>query len=383
MAQQLKTDWMLLLTIVLMACLGMVMIYSASSVMAEVRFGDSNRFALRQISWMALGFVALMYFKRKDYRSLEHPAWAFASLGTVMILLAAAYLADRSAHRWLRVGSFGMQPSEFAKPALAIFLAWFISRRAHAINTRHTWGPAALALGLPAAVVLAADMGTAAVMVATAAVVFFVAGLDSRIFLKAAVLALLALALGVFMAPERRIPRLVSFFKPLLVSLDPQLRLASAVDPSQNLKKWLERPDTDYHARQSKLAVASGGVLGLGLMQGKQKLLYLPEAHNDFIYAVVCEELGLWGALAVLLGFLIILWRGVQLYWTVPDDFGRYLALGISTGIVVQALLNISVVLDLAPTKGFPLPLISYGGSSLVSSLASLGILLSVSEHAG
>jgi cell division protein FtsW len=135
--------------------------------------------------------------------------------------------------------------------------------------------------------------------------------------------------------------------------------------------------------RQSKIAVGSGGVTGLGLMQGKQKLLYLPEAHTDFIYAVVGEELGLLGCAALLILFLAILWRGLQLVRAAPDDFGRYLALGVTSMVVVQALMNMSVVLGMAPTKGIPLPMISYGGSSLLSTLASMGLLLSVSEQAG
>jgi cell division protein FtsW len=140
--------------------------------------------------------------------------------------------------------------------------------------------------------------------------------------------------------------------------------------------------DTAYQARQSKIAVGAGGVLGVGLMQGKQKLLYLPEAHTDFIYAVVGEELGLWGCTAILAGFFVILWRGLRLFW-VADDFGRFMAVGIVASLMIQALINMSVVLDMGPTKGIPLPMISYGGSSLLSTLTSLGMLLSISEHAG
>jgi cell division protein FtsW len=141
--------------------------------------------------------------------------------------------------------------------------------------------------------------------------------------------------------------------------------------------------DAGYQVRQSKIAVATGGVFGLGPMESRQKLRFLPLAHNDFIYAIICEELGLWGATAVLAGYLLILWRGLRLYWLVPDDFGRYLALGVSVAVVCQALIHMSVVLDIMPAKGFTLPLISYGGSSLLSSMTSLGLLLSVSDHAG
>jgi cell division protein FtsW len=182
-----------------------------------------------------------------------------------------------------------------------------------------------------------------------------------------------------------RLVRLFGFFDPeyrileteIVRTLDPEGKIRAYVDLSAHAK------DPGYHVRQSKIAVGSGGLLGRGLMEGKQKLYYLPEAHTDFIYAVVGEELGLAGSAAVLAGFLIILWRGLRLCWVVTDDFARYVALGVTAAVVIQAMVNMSVVLDLAPTKGLPLPMISQGGSSLLSTLASLGLLLSVSEHAG
>ncbi|HWQ52782.1 MAG TPA: FtsW/RodA/SpoVE family cell cycle protein, partial [Bryobacteraceae bacterium] len=149
------------------------------------------------------------------------------------------------------------------------------------------------------------------------------------------------------------------------------------------LQKSLTSRDTSYQAGQSKIAVGAGGTFGQGLMQGRQKLLYLPEAHTDFIYAVVSEETGLIGSLGLLGGFLIIFWRGLRATVRMPDDFGRYLALGITVFVVVQGFMNISVVLGMMPTKGIPLPMISAGGSSLVATMASLGILMNVSEHAG
>jgi cell division protein FtsW len=163
--------------------------------------------------------------------------------------------------------------------------------------------------------------------------------------------------------------------------------MVEKIDPSGRLKAYVQSSlaarDPSYQPKQSRIAVGSGGIFGLGLMQGKQKLLYLPEAHTDYIYAVVGEELGLWGSTGVLAGFFVILWRGIRLFWLAPDPFGKYLALGVTVSIVVQALINISVVLDIGPTKGIPLPMVSYGGSSLLATLISLGLLLSVSEHSG
>jgi cell division protein FtsW len=173
----------------------------------------------------------------------------------------------------------------------------------------------------------------------------------------------------------------------IIAYVDPDYSKIEAIDRGGWLRSYVQHStgvrDAGYQPRQSKIAVGTGGVFGVGLMQGKQKLMFLPDAHTDFIYATVGEELGLWGATAVLAGFAVILWRGARLFLLAREDFGKYLALGVTVSIVVQALVNISVVLDMIPTKGFPLPMISFGGSSLLSTLASLGMLLSVGEHEG
>jgi cell division protein FtsW len=210
-------------------------------------------------------------------------------------------------------------------------------------------------------------------------VVFFVAGLRWRFCAIAAACALVGVVVFIALKPYR-LARVAGY-------LDPNFKLISRIDPAGRLKKYMQQSltsrDTGYQLEQSKIAVGTGGVVGAGLMQGKQKLLYLPEAHTDFIYAVVSEELGLVGSAGLLLAFVLILWRGLRAALRMPDDFGRYLALGITTVVVVQGLMNISVVLGMMPTKGIPLPMISSGGSSLLSTLASLGILMNVSEHAG
>jgi cell division protein FtsW len=217
------------------------------------------------------------------------------------------------------------------------------------------------------------------VLMFTAAAIFFVAGLEWKHCVMA--LSVAAVVVVAFVASKPyRLARIVHY-------IDPGYKVIDRIDPQGLLKTYLNKSltsrDTSYQSEQSKIAVGAGGPLGLGLMQGKQKLLYLPEAHTDFIYAVVSEELGLIGSVGVLLGFIVILWRGLRATVLVPDDFGRYLALGITTMLVVQGFINISVVLGMMPTKGIPLPMISSGGSSLVSTLASLGILMNVSEHAG
>jgi len=380
MGQQLKTDWTLFGATIGMVAFGMVILYSASSVMAELKFGSDWHFVLRQCLWMIPSLAVMMALKRVPYRKFQNPTVAFAAIGLVLILLGIVFFVDSAHHRWLRLGPIiGLQPSELAKPALVVFLAFFVTRRAPAINTRYTLVPAALAVGLVILAVVVADLGTAVVLGVTAAVVFFVAGLQWRFCAIAAGCALVGLVFFIASKPYR-VARLLGHF-------DPGFKIIARFDPQGHIQEYLHNSltsrDTSYQAEQSQIAVGAGGALGAGLMQGKQKLLYLPEAHTDFIYAVVGEEMGLVGSVGVLLAFWLIFWRGLRAAVIMPDDFGRYLALGVTTMIVVQGFMNISVVLNMLPTKGIPLPLISSGGSSLLSTLASLGILMNVSEHAG
>ncbi len=379
MAQRLKTDWILFFTVIMMVFFGAVMIYSASSVKAELKLGQSYYFIERQMFWVTLGLIVMMLMKRTSYRKLQNPGVAFASMAFVVILLIVVYFVDPQQHRWIRMGFIGLQPSEFAKPALTLFLAFFIAMRSRAINAKQTLLPAALAVGLVTVAVVIADLGTAVVLYLTAAVMFGVAGMDKRYLMITIGIAVLGACCAVIAKPYR-LARVVQYF-------DKEYVLVDKINPSGTIKNYLKRSlvarDTGYQVEQSKIAVGSGGIEGLGLMQGKQKLLYLPEPHTDFIYAVVGEEFGLIGTVSVLIAFVVIFWRGIRAAVLVPDEFGRYLALGITVALGIQALMNMSVVLGMGPTKGIPLPMISYGGTSLLSTLASIGVLLNVSEHAG
>ena len=380
MALRLKTDWILFFTVLVMVSFGMVILYSASSIMADLRYGSAWHFVVRQAAWAVVAVVAMMTLKRTPYRKFQNSAVAFTAVAIALLLLGVVYLVDTAHHRWLRLGPMSLQPSELAKPALVIFLAFFVTWRARAINNpRYTLVPASLAVGLVILAVVVADLGTAVVLGATAAVVFFVAGLELRYCALVAAVASVGVMLYVVAQPYR-LARVVKFF-------DPDFKIVSKFDPEGRIKSRLEQSlatrDTNYQLEQSKIAVCAGGPLGLGLMNGKQKLLYLPEAHTDFIYAVAGEELGLVGSVGLLAGFFIIFWRGLRTTVLMQDDFGRYLALGVTVVVVVQGLVNMGVVLGMMPTKGIPLPMISAGGSSLLSTLASLGILMNVSEHAG
>ena len=383
MAQRLKTDWILFVTVLGMVCFGVLLVYSSSSVMAkqDTRYGSAWYFVARQAAWALVAVPVMMRLKKTPYRKFQDPTVAFNAVGVALLLLALVYFLDTAHHRWLRIwGPFGVQPSELAKPVLVIFVAFFVTWRARAINNpRFTLVPAAGVVGFVILAVVVADLGTAIVLGSAAAIVFFVAGLGWRYCAIVAAVAALGVLLFVIAEPYR-LARVVKFF-------DPQFKIISHFDPNGNIKKRMESSlatrDTNYQLEQSMIAVGAGGLVGLGPMDGKQKSGYLPEAHTDFIYAVAAEELGMIGSVGLLLCFLVIFWRGLRAAWRMYDDFGRYLALGMTAMVVVQALVNMSVVLGMIPTKGIPLPMISYGGSSLLSTLASLGILMNVSEHAG
>jgi cell division protein FtsW len=381
MAQQLKTDWTLFITVLVMVVCGILIVYSASSVMAQMdpRFHNSWHYVQRQAMWGALALGLMMVLKNTYYRKLQNPAVAMSAISISLLLLLMVLVLDPVNRRWINLGPLHLQPSELAKPALVIFLAFFVTWRARAINSAYTLVPAAMAVGLVILAVVIADLGTAIVIGAAAALVFFVAGLEWRYC--AIVAALAAIGLVIFVcAKTYRLARVIRFF-------DPQFKIISVFDPGGVLKKRLEESlttkDTNYQLEQSKIAVGAGGAMGLGFMEGRQKLLYLPEAHKDFIYAVAGEELGMIGSVGLLVGFCLIFWRGLRATVRMKDDFGRYLALGLTVVVVVQGFIHMSVVLGMMPTKGIPLPMISYGGSSLVSTLMCLGMLMNVSEHAG
>jgi cell division protein FtsW len=378
MAQQVKTDWILFLTVLTMVCFGLVMVYSSSSIVAELKFHlSSTHFFVRQLCWAVFSFVILLYCMKRDYRRWNNPKIAFTCLGVVLLLLLAVYVTDSASHRWLKAGPFSLQPSELAKPALALFLSFFLCRRLGAVNDKYTLGPIAICISVIALAVAVADLGTAVVLVATTVAVIFVAGVDYRYLAVCGILGLI-LGLGFIVMKPYRLARFIDF-------VDKNHVLLAKVDPSGRLLHYAHQTtstsDPGYQQLQSKIAVGSGGLAGAGLMASKQKMLFLPEAHTDFIYAVVGEETGLLGSLLLLAGFMVVLWRGLRTALHAGDSFGRYLALSVTICVIVQALINISVVLDLVPNKGIPLPFISNGGSSLLSTLLLMGMLLSVSEN--
>jgi cell division protein FtsW len=285
----------------------------------------------------------------------------FTLLGMTMVMLVAVLFLDRThnTHRWIRFGVLSFQPSELAKPALILFLAFFLETRTTVIGDwRRTLLPAVLpSLIFSLLIVKQPDLGTALVCMAMTASVLFVAGMELKYLGYGVLASLPALYYLLFHVGFRR-QRMLAFLNP-----------------------WADPQGAGFHMIQSLIAVGTGGITGIGLMEGKQKLFYLPEPHTDFIFAVIAEELGLLGAAAVVGLFAVFCYRGMRAAIRTSDLYARFLAVGITGMIAIQAFFNISVVLGLLPTKGIPLPFISYGGSSLFITLACVGVLLNISQQ--
>jgi cell division protein FtsW len=353
--------------VTLALCLiGVVMVFSASAMTASEQFGAGYIFLLRQLIYLVLGIAGMFWLMNSDYRKLRQPRVVFTGLALSFVLLVGVFFLDRShqTHRWFRMGPFSFQPSEMAKLALIIFLAWFLELRRLPRNfgvndPLHSQAPAlGTTLVMAALVVKEPDMGTAFMIVLIAMMMLFVAGLSYR-YIAGTVLAAIPTIYLLIVRVPYRLQRLESFLHP---DLDPK--------------------GAGFQLVQSLIAVGSGGMTGVGLMESRQKLFFLPEAHTDFIYAIIGEELGFIGAVVVLTLFAVYGWRGFVAAMKAGDDFGKFLALGITTMVVGQALINLSVVLGLMPTKGIPLPFISYGGSSLIAMLLATGVLLNISQQA-
>ena len=362
MARKLAPDKWLFAATVGLALFGVVMVYSASAVMAQKENGNQFYYVLKQGVWVAIGFVVMLLAMQFNYQQLKSRriVYSLLLLCTIGLVSVFGFSSVNGAHRWIKLPGVSLQPSEMAKLSLIIFLAYFLEKRAgEEGDFWRTFVPCGVVTGLLAClVVIEPDFGTAMMLVLIFTVVIFTSGARVLHLAMAAAPALVA-AMGLLIFVPWRLKRLVTFMDP-----------------------WADQQGAGFQVVQSLIAIGSGGTNGLGFAQGKQKMLFLPFAHSDFIFAVVGEELGLVGAIAVVAVFALFLWRGVRTALLAPDRFGMLLSLGIVTSIVVQALFNISVVLSLVPTKGIPLPFISYGGSSLVPTLAAVGILLNVSQHA-
>jgi cell division protein FtsW len=362
MARKLQSDKWLFLATLALVCISVVMVYSASALVALERFQQPYLFVTKQVMWAMLGLAVLSIVMRIDYRTYRNETLIWTLVGGVGVLLIAVLFSApiNGSRRWFSIGPLGIQPSELAKIVAIMFTAAVLERRMHRVNElKYSLLPIAIVTGLLVGlIIIEPDLGTAILLVAVIGLMVFVAGISYRYIFGTVLLALPALYVLVWSAEYRR--------RRLLAFLDP----------------WADPLGDGFQVIQSMIAIGTGGVTGKGLMAGVQKLFYLPEPHTDFIFAVLSEELGLVGATVIVGCFCVIAWRGLRAATYAPDAFGAFLALGLTMMIVLQAFVNISVVMGLLPTKGITLPLVSNGGSSLLVNLLAMGVLLNVSQHA-
>jgi cell division protein FtsW len=360
----LRFDRKLLLVSVFLVALGIIMIYSSSAVFALEKKGQADYYFVRQCFWAGIGMVGMLVAMR-----IPHTFWkakrvvlSLAAVQACLLLLALLGPAVNGSHRWIRLGPLTLQPSESAKLVVVVFAAYLLEKRFR--EGRREWFPTLLSLGLycafcAAAILVQPDLGSVVVLGGILMVLLFVEGIPLSWFGALAATGAAGVVALVLTSPYR-MQRLMSFLHP---ELDPQ--------------------HAGFQARQSLIAVGSGGLTGQWSSGGSQKLLFLPLPHTDFIYAMIGEELGLVGTLLVLAAFLLFGYLGYRTVLALyeQDRFGALVACGITSWVLFQAMLHIGVTLTLLPTKGLPLPLISYGGSALVVSMTGVGMLLSLSQY--
>ena len=361
MAKRVGVDKWLFGTVLLLVLFGLVSVFSASAVMAKSTMASPYVYVINQARWAVLGMAALVILMRVDYRKYNNPKLIFPLMAITGLMLLGVFAmgGTNGAHRWIRVPGMTLEPSELAKPVIVLFLAWWLQTRLHAMeNIKDTLLPAVIPpLVFIALILKEPDLGTSMVCAAVVMLMLYLAGMQMKWIGVAIVAAAPGLYWMLFHVAFRR-ARMLAFFHP---ELDPR--------------------GAGFHIMQSLIAVGTGGVFGRGLTEGIQKLFFLPEPATDFIFANICEELGLIGALCVVAAFCVLGYRGMRAAFLSTDPFARFLAFGLTTTIMVQAFFNMSVVLKLVPTKGIPLPFISSGGTSLFVTLASMGVLLNVTRE--
>lgn len=346
---------------VVLICVGIVMIYSASSIYAWERYKDSLFFLKRHIIFILIGAVLAFLLMCVDYRSLRRfakPLMIFSLALLVLVLIPGLGREVSGARRWFRFKFISFQPSELANMAIIIYMADFIARKTKMIKTfLHGFLPAISMLGLCALLILIQpDLGTVLAMAGVVFIMLFVAGVRVSYLLSLILASLPVLYLLIFNVPYRKI-RILAFLNP-----------------------WLDPKGSGFQIIQSQVALGSGGLFGVGLGHSKQKLFYLPAAHTDFIFSIIGEELGLLGTLGVIILVMIFIMQGLKIIKNAADKFGYFLALGLVLMISLKAIINIGVSCGVLPTKGLPLPFISYGGSSFIFDMVSLGILINIAR---
>jgi cell division protein FtsW len=338
------------------------MVYSTSAIIAGDRYGDPYYFLRRQALYAGIGFVLMIlmiFFPYEMLKRFAYPILILSILFLIAVLVPGIGHRAGGSMRWLKIQVFSFQPSEFAKLGLIIFLAYFLTKKEEKIRS-FSFGflPTVLLSGVVIALVVKEpDFGAALFLTVVVFLLLFVSG-ARLIYVAGALLLITPVACYFVMNAGYRYQRLMSFIRP-----------------------WEDPTGTSFQIIQSFLSFGSGGLFGLGLGEGRQKLFFLPAPHTDFIFSIIGEELGLVGAMIIVLLFFILTLRGIQIALSLEDRFGGYLALGITLMISLQAVINMMVVLGLLPTKGLTLPLVSYGGTSLVANSVGIGILLHLSTQ--
>ncbi len=360
---RIEGDKTMVVVTILLVMVGLVMIYSASAVLASRRHGDSLFFFRRQILWAVIGVGGMLLAAFIPYSVWERAALPLI-LATVavlvFVLIPGIGVEVNGSRRWLKWGAMTVQPSELSRLCIVIYLARYLSRHRDRLNDLFRgFLPPMVVVGVVMALIMGeSDLGTAAVMGMVAGLMLFIGGARWRHLWLMALLAAPVMVAMIMKIGYRR------------------ERMTAFLDP------WLDPSDSGFQMVQSFLALGNGGLFGVGLGQSHQKLFFLPYPHTDFIFAVIGEELGMMGTSMIAVGFGVLLVRGLLISLRVPDLFGRYLAFGLTLMVSLQAFINMAVVTGLLPTKGLTLPFLSYGGSSLLANLAAIGILWNISKEA-
>ncbi len=355
-----EIDYGVFYTVLLLVAIGTVMIYSASSYYAMFTYGDSMFFLKKQLMLVPLGFAAMMFMMGFDYHKIKQYSVALL-LGCIPLLFAVFFFPDvNGAQRWIKLGPLSFQPSDLTKYAVVIFLAMGLEAKGEGLKKFWTGVVPYLGVsGVFAAFILAEkNLSIASVIMIVTFIMLFVAGAKNKHLFGVVAPAMFAAATFFTLSSSYRKARLLNF-----------------IDP------WKDAAGNGYQLIQSFYALGAGGITGLGLGQSRQKTLYMPEPHNDFIFSIIGEELGLIGCICIITLFLIFIWRGINIALKAKDTYGTLLSVGITSVIAVQCIINIAVVTGSMPVTGVPLPFISYGGTSLVINMTAMGILLNISRQ--
>jgi cell division protein FtsW len=358
-----RFDPLLLCAVLSLVSLGLVMVYSASAVMAQDKLGDSLYFLNRQLVAAGMGVVAMAVGMKVGWRRLArlaYPLLLVTLVLLVLVLIPGIGTTAGGARRWIRFPGFGLQPAEVAKVAWVVYLSYSLAKKREKVASFSVgFLPHLMLCGLLVGLcMLQPDFGSSVLLVFLLFALLFAAGTKLS-YLVGSVLLALPLAYAAVASSPYRMKRVLAF-------LDP----------------WAHRHDIGYQVAESLMSIGSGGLTGLGLGDGRQKLFFLPEAHTDFIFAIIGEELGLVGVVLLVSLYGIVIWRGIRASLAAPEAFGTYLGLGLTSIIAFQATVNMCVAMGLLPTKGLTLPFVSYGGTSLVVLMGAAGVLLSLSASA-